>query len=819
MRKKFLSLLLVTGFLLLTVSLILPSQGYAMDPPQIPHTLKGMDSCLNCHGEGKLKPVPADHKGRDNNVCTQCHQPKEEKMSEKNSSGDVVSGDVSVFGRYLEGENDSAKFEEYREIPEGAGGQVELKFKKKEGYFFEIEANDIAEDDQNTRVKAGKFGKFAIEFTYDKTPHRFAYDAKSLYAGVGSGSLRMDSGTKTDLLNSASESDRAVRLNSAFRDSAVDTDIQLVREKGKVKIDLLAFDPFSLRAELSREDRKGTRPWSGSFGFHSTVEIPEPIDYETSEARIIGEYAKNPFYLNASFYVADFKNNIDTLTWDNPFRTSDSTSSSAYRAFPDGPAQGLIDLVPDNRYYQGSLSGSITNLPLRSRVSAAASYGWMLQDDRFVAYTTNTAITTGAGGSPFDAFDVSNLPKQSADAEVHTSLYTAMLTSRPLNFLHLKGKYRFYEYDNKTAQIEFPGWVRADAVWEDLGNGIYVTTEPTSYKKHTASGDVSIDLFGPNKATFGYTFTRTEREHREVHEQNEHTLKASFDSRPFSWTDIRLSYEFSSRRGTYDYTVPWERTIKAGDNPSQLPWLRKYDEAARDRNQAQVLATVFPVEQLSVTGSVIYGFDDFVDDPLFGLLKDIHNIYSADVNYAVNDKLTLYAFYSYEKYKNSMKSRQWTAGSVGDPFGSETSTESASNWYNDNEDVTNTFGVGFNVIIIPGLTADLSYTYANSDGIAKFSSVVGGYDNNAFIPVDYSDVDDTNLQTLNAKVKYTFKNTGLSVGLGYMWERLDIEDYNNKGFTNVPTDSSGDFNGAVLMGTLPQNYNVNIAYAQVSYKF
>ena len=178
--------------------------GYAA-VPQIPHSLKGMDNCLNCHGEGKLKPVPADHKGRDNKSCTQCHQPKEEKMSEKDSSGNAISGDVSVIGRYVEGDRDSAKFEEYREIPEGAGGKVELKFKKKEGYFFEIDANDIAEDDQNTRVKAGKFGKFAIGFEYDQTPHRFAYDAKSLYAGVGSGSLRMDSGTRTNLLNSASE--------------------------------------------------------------------------------------------------------------------------------------------------------------------------------------------------------------------------------------------------------------------------------------------------------------------------------------------------------------------------------------------------------------------------------------------------------------------------------------------------------------------------------------------------------------------------------------------------------------------------------------
>lgn len=43
-------------------------------PPAIPHPLQGRDNCLMCHGEGGLKPYPADHAGRPVTSCTNCHQ-------------------------------------------------------------------------------------------------------------------------------------------------------------------------------------------------------------------------------------------------------------------------------------------------------------------------------------------------------------------------------------------------------------------------------------------------------------------------------------------------------------------------------------------------------------------------------------------------------------------------------------------------------------------------------------------------------------------------------------------------------------------------
>ena len=44
------------------------------EPPVIPHTLEGFSDCLQCHSESGIKPFPADHSGRTNDICTACHQ-------------------------------------------------------------------------------------------------------------------------------------------------------------------------------------------------------------------------------------------------------------------------------------------------------------------------------------------------------------------------------------------------------------------------------------------------------------------------------------------------------------------------------------------------------------------------------------------------------------------------------------------------------------------------------------------------------------------------------------------------------------------------
>jgi opacity protein-like surface antigen len=323
--------------------------------------------------------------------------------------------------------------------------------------------------------------------------------------------------------------------------------------------------------------------------------------------------------------------------------------------------------------------------------------------------------------------------------------------------------------------------------------------------------------------TVGYTHDNIRRTNREVENQRENIYKVSIDNKSVSWLDLRASYERSARRGRYDYNIPFAAThIGEELEPPvpQLPFLRKYDEANRNRDRVQFLATAYPMDPLSVTGSVTFGKDDFKDSP-FGLLDDKHQIYALDVDYALTEGVNLFAFYSFEKFTKSQKARQWTPGALGDAFTTEPGLESNSNWDADHEDKVNTVGLGVDVAILPKkLSLKVAYSYSRSDGKIRLSSPVGtaATDNNAFTPVDFTEVDDVKLHTLNARLRYQV-NKSLAVAVGYMWEKFDIRDFNLSGFTNVPTTAAGAYNGALLMGTLPKDYDVNVVYAKLVYSF
>jgi MtrB/PioB family decaheme-associated outer membrane protein len=422
----------------------------------------------------------------------------------------------------------------------------------------------------------------------------------------------------------------------------------------------------------------------------------------------------------------------------------------------------------------------------------------MKQDDALIPYTVNTAITTPTGD---DASDPSSLPQQSVDAEVATTLYNVSLTSRPLDFMHVKGRFRYYQYDNDTEQINFDGFVDADDVFvtPDVPGATSIVNLPTSYDKTTAKLDLGFDVWKRTRLTLGYTYEQMDRTNREVDRQEDSIFLGSIDSSPFSWLDLRASYERTDREiSGYVFDV----YLRSGENLFQLPGLRKYDEADMVRDRFQFFGALYPVDSLVLSGSFIYGEDEFTDSP-YGLLEDWHYIITFDVDYTITDRASVYGFYSYEKYQNRQKAR------------GEVPTQPApvdSDWFSRSQDIVNTAGAGANVALIPNrLHFDVSYSYSDVDGNVDFFTP-------AVATAEFPIVDETTLQILNAKLKYRAWK-GLSFTLGYLWEKFDYDDFNTQGFTNIPVDAAGNYNEAYLMNTLPPDYDANVFYLKATYKF
>jgi MtrB/PioB family decaheme-associated outer membrane protein len=705
-------------------------------------------------------PPPAEASGQTEETATDQKQP-----AAKDSQW-TYAGETSLTLRAVDGEDQSSKFDEYSDRSQPVAGDISIKAEKDRRVYANGAAAGIGQDDAAAALGAGRYGQYDLSLSYDRNIHRYAYGVQTLYSGIGSGTMTLDDALQMDVQNAATQVDEANLLSNAMS-GATTGDPNVLREQLKLGAKVVAFQPFTLKFEVGHETRQGTRPFAGAFNSLQMVEIFEPIDYETTDMKISGEYTGRNFLLNAAYHYSQFTNHTDTLTFDNPLRATDAAFN---------PGTGRIDLAPDNQYHNLALTGTVTQLPWNGQIIANAAYGMMLQDDTLVPFTANSAIAAPA------------LPVDSADARVNTSLYYLRLTSRPWSAMHIKAHLRYYDYDNRTKQIDFTnGYVESDAFL----TGTAITNLPTSYTKTRAGLDLGFDLPARTTLSIGYTFERTDRENSEVDRQDDGVLKASLDNKGLGWLDLRTGYERTDRKiGTYTYDV----YLRSGDDLKQLPQMRKYDQADLIRDRYQVQATVYPTQALSLTGALTYGRDDFKNSP-YGLLEDNHLIASFDTDYAVNEHTSLNMFYTFEQYDNTQRG-----------------SDAGADWTATGEDKINTLGGGVTLALIPKrLDFNLTYAYSQADGNISFTSTSGSF-------ADFKAVDDAKTHALNTKLKYHFSEN-LSLSLGYLWEKFDYEDYNTNGFTTVPTDAVGNYQGALLSDTLPHDYNVQIVYTQLILRF
>jgi MtrB/PioB family decaheme-associated outer membrane protein len=676
------------------------------------------------------------------------------------------SGEASLILTAADGEEDSSKFEEYRDISQPVAGDVSIEAEKDKRLYIKGSAVNVGRDDPSVDAAAGQYGKYDLDFQYDRLVHRYAYDANTLYSGIGSSVMTLDDTLQANVQAAPTSTDAAIILNGAMATAAIG-DPEITRDRFKLGFRLTALEPFNINVAVGHETREGTRPFAGAFNNSEMVALFEPIDYETTDLRITGEYNRRNMLLNFAYHYSQFTNAIDTLTFDNPLRATDAAL---------GPSTGRIDLAPDNQYHNLSLTGAWTHLPGNSQITASAALGWMLQDDELVPFTSNTALTAPA------------LPVNSADAQVNTSLYYLRLTSRPLPFMRIKANLRYYDYDNQTDRIDFTGgYVETD----EAVIGTAITNLPTSYTKTRAGLDLEFDVLTRTRLGVGYKFEHTDRENREVERQDDNTIKSFLDTRALDWMDIRASYERTDRQiGDYNYDV----YLLSGDDIGELPQVRKYDQADMVRDRYGISATVYPAQAWSLSGSFTYGTDDFEDSP-YGLLEDNHYIVSMDTDYMFNERANANLFYTYEKYENSQR-------------GSDSGTD----WTASGEDLIQTVGAGVTLALIPRrLDLDLTYSFSDADGDLSFTSPSGSF-------AAFDAVDDAKIHALKTKLSYRFSEH-MVLSLGYLWEKFDYEDYNTDGFSYVPTDAAGNYQGALLSGTLPRDYDAHMVYTQLTLKF
>jgi len=737
---------------------------------------------------------------------------------------------TSLFG--VSGNAVSSKFEEFRDLKDGVNAGIEARARKEDAYL-DVVGRHLGLADQDLTVEGGRAGAVALKLSYDETPHNYAFGARSLYNGVGTASLTISDRIQADLQNSSSPPDAVRKLADYVANSGQDLDLGLQRKKAGGEVTLLSSYPITVRAQASNESRKGVRPFSESFGFANFVEVPWPVDYDTTDARLSAEYARPESRLQATvgYRLSRFNDHNYAFRFDNPFRVTDSTDpllglpafASSYQA---GPATGQAALYPSNSSHSFDGTMVVSRLPHGTSISALFSATFLRQDEPLLPFTTNSAVVAGAfsnpafeggGTTPFDMTDPANLPARSAKAAINTQNVQIRVSTKPGPDLSLTAQYRLYNLDNHSGPFQVAGVVREDAEWRVPGDpSASYGPLPIAYDKHTASLTAAWDVNDKTRLGASYTFERMNRTFREVAWMNDHRLKASLDVNPYSWLELRASYEYI-RRSTAPYLHSQAELAHGETTSGVLPYLRKFDEAARRTNQGQAIVTVTPNDRLTLSGSAQYGKDDYLLSAA-GLQLARRDEYGVDLSYLLTDRLTVYAAYTFEKFRYDMAGRQWVPGGISDPYVSETGLASNSNWTAEPRDRYDTVGLGGEAQLVPKLLrVNLSYSFSRSRGRVGLSSPLGtpANDMNPFVPTPFSNVDNIDFQNLNADLEWTLgKHTSLAAG--YVFEKYRIDDYNYTSFTYTPANLVGlPTSGLLMGGMLPWPYHTNVAYLRL----
>jgi MtrB/PioB family decaheme-associated outer membrane protein len=645
--------------------------------------------------------------------------------------------DFGLRGSSFADNSDKARFQRYQDLRDG-GFLDKIRFRKTtDAYVFTAQADHVGYRDQRFSGAYNNYGKVKASFEWNQTPLYFSQDTRTLYNTSTPGVLTLSDGIQSGIQN------KTLTLGSAVGGASV-FDLRSQRDTANFNLVYSANRYVDLNITLKNTLRSGEQPWAGSFGISGAVatEMPVPIDHRTTEFGTNLEFSNNRAFARFGYEGSYFRNNVTSLTWDNPSRVADSPTA--------GPAQGRMSLWPNTDSNTVTATGGL-NLPGRSHATAYLSVGTLSNNDPLLPFTVNSAITP----IPLD--------RSTAEVKARVTAMNYNFTSRPTSMLWFSARYRQYEFDNQTPPFTVLQSVNYDTSVVTL-NG---ESEALGYKRHTFDADASFSPVTYLGLRAGYTREEVDRTFRIVENTKEDTLRASIDATGITWLTLRGVYEHSKRAGS---EVDVAELIAIGEQPS----LRQFDISDRNKDRVSGIVQIMPISQFSINASASVGKEDYPGTG-FGLRNNDNHVYSVGFDVVPSDKVSFGGSYGYEKYTALQASRTANplpaGASLTDP--TQQFNDPRRDWTDNSSDQVRTVNASLDLLKVLAKTdikVAYDYSYARSlyvYGLAPNTVIVA--------PVQLPAVTNE-LQRGTIDGRY-FVTRHLALGLTYWYDKYDVNDF------------------------------------------
>lgn len=481
-------------------------------------------------------------------------------------------------------------------------------------------------------------------------------------------------------------------------------------------------DPqWEIKASTSHMHKDGYKPMgtvSEQVSEYSAT-LPDPISQTTDQYNLSANYTGDKAFAQLAYYGSIFSNDVKTLTWEdaNDLTKFATMSSAPSNQFHQLSATGgynfsrVTKLVGDVSYARNTQNDSFSNflganaqngiLPLGvptaslngvvitkaldlklttkpvDKLNVAAAYKYNDRDNQTPVntYVFRDDNVTDAGVLPFNsALGTTGLGSL-------TNVYQNRAYSKKINQFNLdadynvaKGNYIKAGYDYQQIDRYCNGsWIDcadANTTKEDTGRIEWRTTLRDdftgrigyAYSKRTVDYNENAFLsLVPMANVAGTGTTSSVYQFMQANGLTGFGPLAGLPAAPLTGD----AGTYIANNGAFSNTYYGSRNVI-----SELPGMRRYNMADRNRDKVRASANWQVNDQFSLSSSVDYNKDDY-SDSVYGLLNAKSWAVDVDGTYAVNDDVSMSLFYTYEDQRSQ---------SAGDAFGSN-STATNSNGF------------------------------------------------------------------------------------------------------------------------------------------
>ncbi len=733
----------------------------------------------------------------------------------------TISGQAEIGGLPGTFKGDKAAFETYRDVPVGnvIVPQMQLMIGgKKEDFYLNFDSYKTGLNDQKYTLRAGRYGLLDMEFQWDQIPHWFSNDVARTPYSVNDGNTTFftlsSKPTATTATTDSATSPIAQWLN------ANDHPLNLSLYNGIARFNV-RYTPtpgWTFTGGYWQNHNVGSRAFGTLFGTSpgsfNITELAEPIDYQTYNIELGGEYAGNGWSVGLKYNGSIFNNLHSTIVWDNPLNLSNSnaagvlagpcvdaanyTNTSNGRDANRGPCQGRLDLYPNNQAHTITLSGAAT-LPNKSNFMGTMSYGWMLQDAPFLPFTINSAIAQPT------------ISRNSLGGDLRPLMINATLVNNFFENVNLKAFYRYYGLSNHSSQVSLPqGYVKLDsiAVPGALENDLF------AYSKNSVGYEAGYNFARWLSAKLSYGYDRMHRQDREVFNQDKYSFGPTLDIKPSPELLFRVAY-----RHVWGNDSPYvaDPTIDAS-NVS-----RKFDEAASRRNKASLFAQYTPWDNLMVHWGFEYTKDRFLY-AILGTQNDINYSPSIGFIYTPLEWLKIFADYNWDRYDWKLDAEDRTNTATQTPANSCFPAVPISQnrcWTSRGKDISNTISLGSDMDLIPNLLGlRIQYTFSNG-----FSYVTASGDEQSTTPASNYPTIKNQWYELLVRFEYKFAQNWFT-RFGYYFNHATEKDFGVDimqpwmgNVDVVPTPNVNTARSIFLGDQIKGPFTANVGFVTLGFKF